>query len=143
MCIIIDANVANEFVAQSQTSKPTYERVLNKKLKVVVGGRLKAEWGRTGFAGMYRQLMLAGSIKEYTDVEASKGIDMLDKANIRSDDPHVLGLALISGSRLLFSRDKKLHDDFKNLKLLPSPKGKVYQEAEHAHLLDEHICACS
>ena len=38
----------------------------------------------------------------------------------RSNDLHILALARTSNATLLFSNDKKLHDDFRNRKLLPN-----------------------
>jgi hypothetical protein len=45
--------------------------------------------------------------------------------------------------RILFSRDKALHKDFKNPALIANPRGSVYQKASHCKLLDEEACACS
>lgn len=55
----------------------------------------------------------------------------------KSDDPHILALALVSGVRLLCSRDTALHADFKNPRIL-RPAGSVYQNRRHRHLLRAH-----
>jgi hypothetical protein len=141
MCIIIDANVANEFASESLDAIPVLKRVVAKKLKIVCGGRLKAEWHRTKLRRMYQQLVLAGSLVEYTEEQTQLGIEQISTQNIKSDDPHVLGLARVSGARILFSKDVKLHDDFKNMEILPG-KGKIYQNAAHVHVLNEGICHC-
>lgn len=44
----------------------------------------------------------------------------------QSDDPHILALAVVSGARLLYSNDRLLQHDFKNLALINQPRGKVY-----------------
>ena len=62
----------------------------------------------------------------------------------KSDDPHVIALARISGARILCSHDKTLHKDFKNEELVSNPKGRIYQNAKHVPLLRKygHSEAC-
>ena len=43
----------------------------------------------------------------------------------KSNDPHVLALALVSGARLLYSNDPDLIEDFKNPEIISNPRGKV------------------
>ena len=43
----------------------------------------------------------------------------------KSDDPHVLALALVAGARLLYTHDDDLKDDFKDPGLIRAPRGKV------------------
>ena len=50
-------------------------------------------------------------------------------SQIKSNDHHMLALAIVSGSRLLYSNDKDLQKDFGNIQLLGSPKGRVYSTA--------------
>jgi hypothetical protein len=54
---------------------------------------------------------------------------------IRSDDPHILALARLSGCRVLVSNDKNLIADFKNIGIVPPPRGAVYKNRSHSHLL--------
>ena len=58
-----------------------------------------------------------------------------------SDDPHIIALARVSGARTLCSNDNNLHTDFKNQRLLSHPRGGVYQNANHGHLL-RHTRSC-
>lgn len=53
----------------------------------------------------------------------------------RSNDEHVIALARLSGARVLCAGDAKLMDDFSDLRLVPRPKGKIYQRPEHIKLL--------
>ena len=51
----------------------------------------------------------------------------LQSRNIcKSNDDHVLALAIVSGARLLFTNDNALQDDFRNLQILPGIRGRVY-----------------
>ena len=47
-----------------------------------------------------------------------------------SDDPHVLTVAQMSGTRLLYSNDGDLHQDFKNRGLVNNPRGNIYIDVE-------------
>ena len=48
------------------------------------------------------------------------------EAALRSDDPHVIALAQVSGSRLLYSNDRALQQDFRDKALIDNPRGSVY-----------------
>ena len=43
-----------------------------------------------------------------------------------SNDFHIIALAQLAGARMLYSRDRELHQDFRNSKLVDRPRGKVY-----------------
>lgn len=60
---------------------------------------------------------------------------------IASDDPHVLALARLSGTRLLYSEDQRLIEDWKNKRLIDRPRGSVYRTAKHSRLL-RHTDGC-
>ena len=59
----------------------------------------------------------------------------------RSNDIHVIALARVSNVRLLCTNDDNLIADFKNTKLISSPKGKIYKSQEHKSLL-KHTKNC-
>jgi hypothetical protein len=59
----------------------------------------------------------------------------------KSDDEHVIALARLSGARLLCTEDADLMSDFKNLTLVPSPKGRIYRKAAHKIMLS-HTNSC-
>ena len=142
MCIIVDANVANEFAARSIDAAPVLKKVVDGNLRMVCDHDLKKEWLRTRLGKLYRQLQLAGKIVEYSHEQTKTGIAIVKRMQLKSDDPHVIALARVSGARILFSRDIRLHEDFKNLTLIPDIKGKVYQFCRHRRLLEEGICSC-
>ena len=124
MCIIVDANVANEFVAKSADAMPVLDKIVHGNLKMVCDHDLKMEWMRTRLGKLYQQLQLAGRVLEYSVDQTKAEIMIVKKLAIKSDDPHIIALARVSGARILFSRDVKLHEDFKSLILVPNPKGK-------------------
>lgn len=142
MCIIIDANTVHDFARESLDSKPVLKRIAKGSLRIVCGGKLKVEWHKAKLTNLYRQLLLSGKLKEYSDAQTNLALAALNLKTLKSDDPHVIALAIVSGARILYSRDKNLHDDFKNPVCLPGAKGKIYQNQTHEHVLDETVCHC-
>jgi hypothetical protein len=134
MCIIIDANVGNEFGPLTDDARCIYEWLIAGG-RVAAGGRLKAELLRTKFRNLYQPLLLAGRLLEYAnhDVDQVEN-DLRQAKTCTSDDPHIIALARVSDSRTLFSRDVNLHTDFCDRMIL-KPRGRVYQNRSHQHLL--------
>ena len=72
--------------------------------------------------------------------------------SLRSDDEHVLALALVSGARLLVAHDRHLRRDFGNPSIISDPRGKVYPIDEekpnpttdvHRTLVAAHAGCCA
>lgn len=63
-----------------------------------------------------------------------------ETAKARSDDRHILALALASGARLLYTGDMKLKKDFENPEIIGDPPGVVYASVEDGDRLDSSIC---
>jgi hypothetical protein len=134
MCIIIDANVGNEFGPLTDDARCVYEWLIAGG-RVATGGRLKTELLRTKFRNLYQPLLLAGRLLEYANNEVDRMEGELRQGNTcTSDDAHIIALARVSDSRTLFSRDVDLHADFCGRMLL-RPRGRVYQNRSHQHLL--------
>ncbi len=76
---------------------------------------------------------------DYGDTEIDERQEEL-VGKCRSDDEHIIALDEISGTRLLCSHDRKLSQGFTDLKLLSNPKGKVYKNRNHKHLLHQNQC---
>lgn len=74
-----------------------------------------------------RQALNAGLIRRVCESKVNARIEHLqNQDSCRSDDPHVIALAQLSGARLLYSNDGLLRQDFSDKKLLNEPPGKVY-----------------
>ena len=70
------------------------------------------------------EAQLAGTIvREDAEKVEARAREFETKEGMESDDPHVLGLALVSGARLLYTNDLKLQQDFKNPALI-RPRGQ-------------------
>lgn len=140
MCVIVDANLASAVFA-SPTDPAFLPLIvwLHGKGRLAYGARLTRELERVQAARRYPlELNRAGravASPEATIEAEQRGI------KCRSDDSHVIALARVSGARTLCSRDKTLHRDFKDPRLVAHPRGVVYQSAEHARLL-RHTRSC-
>lgn len=138
MCLIIDANKTADFVNQPQHEdhRPIYRRI-DRGLRVALGGRLLTEQYRIEKARRYFvELLRSGRALRYVDANVDAEEAEVTRSGLcKSDDPHVIALARVSGARVLFSEDQDLGTDFGNLELVPKPRGKVYKKAEHEPLL--------
>ena len=115
--------------------------------RLVIGGKLLEELEKTKARELISQFIKAGLVKQLNKEQIeSKTKSIQNKGLCISDDPHVIALAQISGARLLYSNDKNLHQDFKNL--LNKPRGKIYSTlkskdftATHKNILkNSHLC---
>jgi len=147
MCLIVDANLAS--LVFSENSHDNFRPIIdwlspNKDGNLVVGGRLAIELDKVAVAKRFvRSLLQAGRARQIPDTATNEEEKRIADS-CKSDDPHVIALARISGARILCSHDKTLHTDFTNQELISDPRGHIYQNAEHAHLLSRygHTKAC-
>jgi hypothetical protein len=137
VCIIIDANLASRVFGSPRPPDyaPLWRWIEEADGVIVYGGKLAGELNRIEAARRYlHQLYSAGKAHREPDDNVRAEEDKI-AGKCRSDDPHVIALARLTGARVLCSADTDLHDDFKNLALVPRPKGRVYQTAKHARVL--------
>jgi hypothetical protein len=145
VCLIVDANLASAVFASPP--QPDFVPVLDWLEKqdgcVVYGGRLAAELARVEKARRYLRTLLQAGLARFFTNEAIR----VEEATVagtglcRSNDPHVVALARVSGARILCTRDRKLQRDFRDHQLISNPRGSIYQRREHANLL-RHSSSC-
>ena len=166
MCAIVDTNVVHEvFGRQPTDAGEGFFRWLNSdKGKLVVGGKLKEELmgkkpkkgeklkqeikGVFEFRVWAAQAKLSGRLINMDDNRVNQETEKVRRSGkLKSDDPHIIALAQVSGARLLFSHDKGLQDDFGNPAIINKPRGKVYCTLENKDftkdkrdLLERHRC---
>lgn len=140
MCSIIDANIlttefkkpryGNQNTIPKTAGEYFYEKVDEGRIILVVGGRLLKEptvKNSDQVHSLWLQLIIAGLVKRFDDNDVDDQTQIVKrKGGYKSDDPHIIALAQISGARLLYSNDEKLQEDFKNKSLIDNPRGKVY-----------------
>lgn len=125
MCAILDANVASEVFSRNGPTAGTkfLDWVEKGGNHLVVGGKLTDEL--SAVSKELKQLGLAGRTKIINADE----IEIEEKrlqSKCKSNDPHIIALARISGARLLYSNDVDLQEDFKRKELISGPRGKIY-----------------
>ena len=143
MCLIVDNNLAADFFCGSVPDLlPLKQAVVDSACCLFYGGHLRREYLRSPkVMRMLRQLDQAGRAKAVPDATVDARMKLVAPQCV-SDDPHIIALALESGARLLCSLDKDLHTDFTNPKLINAPRGNVYQNANHEHLVRRHGAKC-
>lgn len=143
MCLIVDANVANQICQAdvSEDSQPVVKWIEEKGGRIVYGGKLTAELSVSGEVRRWlSRLVQAGRAFRVLDDDVNAEIELLETSGeCTSNDAHILALARLSGARVLYSNDQALHADFTNPNLI-SPRGRVYQRRTHEHLLRRAQC---
>jgi len=157
MCGIVDASVVGDVFGDPdnpfETAKKFREHVNKEKMKLVVAGYLGEETDKVIKAKKwFRQAKLKGHLRQVNSQRVAAETKQLSASRaslgLKSNDPHVLALAKVSGARLLYTNDKDLMDDFRNLNIL-RPKGKIYSDPQdgkgtfshvHRKLLQRTVC---
>ena len=134
MCIILDNSIGGEVLGSNKLEAgEAVWRWINgiedegKRLRVVIGGKLTRKLYRNS---QIRDWLIRGVRRANVVVYDNKTVDLMEKEvrswDLKSDDPHIIALALVSGARLLYSNDLALQKDFRNAKFVGKPKGKIY-----------------
>jgi hypothetical protein len=140
MCLIIDANIASLVFSPEphEDFRPVWDALQHGRAVAVHGGLLTDEYMRLAkIRRLLLELSRRGALRTVEDDPVIAATNAFAGQGIRSDDPHILGLAQISTVRLLCSHDQDLHADFTNRSLL-QPRGSVYQTKKHIHLIARH-----
>lgn len=131
MCAIVDNNVRHEVFGTSDTQTPAGKLFLDwldsGRGVLVVGGHLRRELGEyRRFQVWLETAVQFGRAKQINDAHVDRETGALRSQGIRSDDHHFLALARVSGARLLFTNDRALQDDFRNTRVVPGTRGRIY-----------------
>ena len=126
MCAIVDADVRDQVFGDARSDAGAFFfKWLNERGgKLIVGGRLLQELsGLQKFQIWLQGALLAGRAERIDDISVNAKTEEVERSGIcRSNDDHIIALAIIGGARLLFTNDKFLKDDFKQ----HIRDGKVY-----------------
>ena len=134
----------------SEVSTKRLEQIDKGNHKLVVGGRLsEALCGSSRFTNGLEEAVPSRTAKIFPKQKVD-GVErqLIREENHKSDDPHDLALARVTGARLLYTHDVDLTDDIKNRDLIAGQRGKVYQTKEPGEftrslhrLLDTGYCS--
>ena len=144
MCMIVDANRIGGLLGDppDEDSAPVRHWIESGKGRIVysTGGQFAEE-----IVGKAKQKFVeysrAGRAKlvphdDFAEIEQG----LRNDRRLRSDDPHIIALALTSGARLLFSGDGDLIEDFTSPQIIKQPRGKVYSSVRNTDLLNRSRC---
>lgn len=143
MCVIVDTNVASLVFSARDEYAPLVAWIFYRDGRLIFGGKLRNELATISeVRRVLRTLYQAGrAILIPDDAIQKEELDLQSAGLAESDDYHILALARVSGARILCSSDRRLQSDFKNRRIVPTPKGKIYQSANHVNLL-HHTSSC-
>lgn len=136
MCIILDANCLGLFVSADGSMAPVSTYFIRNGSIAIGGSKLKAEYrNNKKFVSFLAELMKKGQVHKINDsaVDDLEGI-IATRPDAKSDDPHILAIAVLSNARVLISHDQPLHQDFTSTNFF-TPKGRIYQNPRHRRLL--------
>ena len=143
MCLIVDASVVNELVAnKTKRSKVFLEFQSKRRIRIATCSDLKKEHkGNTAVIDFFRRIKQNNLLDDIDDEQIDAEKDLVAKAaQPKSNDLHVLALARISGARVIATDDRALQEDIGNKKLLDAPRGKVFSNENQRHLFSGRYC---
>ena len=147
MCAIMDNNVRHEVFGDSDAQTPAGKYFLEwlegqNRIHgiLVIGGELKRELGEYDrFQAWAKTAILFGRVREISDGSVDNETNDLRAQNIcKSNDEHILALARVSDTRLLFTNDQALQDDFGDRNIINNPRGQIYTTAVRHDLQQVH-----
>lgn len=143
MCAIVDINVVHQSRGKDRTEagKFFFDWLLNDGILVVGGSKFESEIKNDSrFLRLVNERRQIGKVrqgidKDEVDVEHNR----LIRRNIcDSDDQHILALARVSDTRILFTNDDALQNDFRNPSIINRPRGQIYTTAVHKEVQQVH-----
>ena len=143
MCAIVDSDVRDQVFGNNRTTAGVffYDWLEDGGGRLVVGGKLLSEliFRSRSFSKWLYEARRSGRARIISNEEVNAETQSLKMQGIhKSTDPHVLALARVSGTRLLFTNDRLLQRDFRNPALISNPRGEVYTTRVHEHVTNVH-----
>ena len=148
MCVIVDTNTLSRLKDRNDENLQPVRKWLEKKNgKIVYSNteKFSTEWKKAGMELWVRERIRTNQLKLVTEGVQEKEDELKDK--IRSDDEHIIALALVAKVKILVSYsnpnkglkgDMDLFEDFKDSSLVG---GRVYTRKSHARrMLTRDTC---
>ncbi len=142
MCLIVDSCVVGlvfgDPTGRSEAATKLLEYIDNGKLRLVVGGRLREELcGSNKFEKWLTVALDRGTARIVSKHKVNEAEQQIQEDKCKSNDTHVLALAIAAHARLLYTHDDALADDFKNRDLIRKPRGKVFRTEVSGRFTDD------
>ena len=144
MCVIVDVNIARHVLIEiTDAYRPLSKAIYDGRLPIVHGGKLTDEYKKNGeLLDSVVALDQAGLAKRISEKLINQELSKID-TKCSSDDEHIVALARASGARLLCSDDRALQEDFGSKGLVDKPRGRIYKNQTHKHLIRDSCDKCS
>jgi hypothetical protein len=144
MCIIVDKNTfSGVFDPESTDSqfKPVHNWIFHGNGKIVYGGKKYRE--ELSQAVKYLKIVTELSRKRKTNEISDSEVDSMQEKieelipHSDFDDPHLIAIVIVSGCRLICSKDSRCHKFVKTKQIYPKNFGvpKFYGGLKQRHLL--------
>lgn len=143
-CAILDADCAAEVFGRdsSEAGEVFRQWVTEGQVRLMYGAGLREELGEltkfTQWAASRPPTLRYYGEPSLREVKAGLEARRRPNGEIRSNDTHVLAIAIVSGARLLYSRDKKLRTDFTNRNVVSEPQGRLYNTGAKDKVTPQH-----
>lgn len=150
MCMIIDTNRLGVFLSHQNNEdvKPIYSWLNSRGGKIIYSteGEFEKEVKEPARRALV-ELVRSGKARFVSGKQLKPERERLIRdSDYKSNDIHVLALALVSGARLLYTRDQALRDDFRKGKwrngrfIIGNPRGRLYSGKRNSNLLTADVC---
>ncbi len=142
MCLIVDINIAE--AALLRDDDPRFQDIhhhlfttKSPPARLVYGGKLTEEYKcNRDLLRVLRVLDQAGRTRIVPNDLIEAEAKVIDASGVCvSNDIHILALARAGNVQLLCSDDTDLKLDFCNKAVIDKPRGKVYSNRSHKHLI--------
>lgn len=141
MCAIVDANARDDVFGQRPTEagRLFLDWLSTKSGRLVIGGRLKDELLTSDrFKTWLARAVSLGRAFQIPDDSVTREAKRIEEAGtLESNDSHVIALAKVSRTRLLYSNDRALQRDFKT-GLGKGVRGVIYTTTRSEHVTPGH-----
>ncbi len=136
MCVILDTNMYGNFLNPQDVDMELVRNWMNKHGKIAYSPTITME------RELRKSPKMEDKFREYSRASKLKLIDKneVDATahglnNLRSNDSHIVALAICGNVKVLVSADRALRQDF-----IKIARGKIYQYKEQKHLLGKDTC---
>jgi len=150
MCVVIDSNCLTITFNENNSLYSEFEivnrMIMNNKIKLIYGGSTYREELKRmpNYLKIIVELRKAGKahLLETSEVDNKENEIETNPLCIGCNDIHIIAIVIVSGCRLVCSRDIGLHPYLRKRDLYPnrlSPP-KIYQGISHRNLLFSRLC---
>ncbi len=131
MCLIIDACSANIIAADDCETSSIIIEWVRAKGRVVSGGKLQTELGKTRLKSLISAWSAAGRFAVVDSARLALELDALSRCPVRSNDHHVIAIARLANARVVVTGDNLLMADLKDPAVAVQRRKVIKLRANH------------